>query len=174
MKVTVASDHRGYEKKLWLMAKLRDAGHEVVDVGCTTAASCDYPDFALPAARAVACGKADVAILMDNSGIGMSIVANKVPGVRAAIALDLVAARLAREANHCNALCIATELLSDAMIDKIATGKVEAFLKDVTLLPQPWVRDAALTIQQLITEHGKRAGGEVKVEKFTRIQLGAD
>ncbi len=62
----------------------------------------------------------------------------------------------------------------DAMIDKIATGKVEAFLKDVTLLPQPWVRDAALTIQQLIVEHGKRAGGEVKVDKFVRIQLGAD
>ncbi len=62
----------------------------------------------------------------------------------------------------------------DAMIDKIATGKVEAFLKDVTLLPQPWVRDAALTIQQLIAEHGKRAGGDVKVDKFVRIQLGAD
>ena len=62
----------------------------------------------------------------------------------------------------------------DAMIDKIATGKVEAFLKDVTLLPQPWVRDNALTIAQLIAEHGKRAGGAVTVEKFARIQLGAE
>ena len=60
----------------------------------------------------------------------------------------------------------------DAMIDKIATGKVEAFLKDVTLLPQAWVRDPSMTIAQIIAEHGKRAGGEVKVDKFTRIQLG--
>ncbi|HYW33069.1 MAG TPA: translation elongation factor Ts [Gemmatimonas sp.] len=62
----------------------------------------------------------------------------------------------------------------DAMIDKIATGKVEAFLKDVTLMPQPWVRDPALTITQLVAEHGKRAGGAVTVDKFVRIQLGAD
>jgi elongation factor Ts len=62
----------------------------------------------------------------------------------------------------------------DAMIDKIATGKVEAFLKDVTLLPQPWVRDPSLTIAQIIAEHGKRAGGSVTVDRFARIQLGAD
>ncbi len=62
----------------------------------------------------------------------------------------------------------------DAMIDKIATGKVEAFLKDVTLLPQAWVRDPSMTISQIIAEHGKRAGGEVKVEKFARIQLGSE
>ena len=120
MKIAIASDHRGYEKKVWLAAKLRDNGHEICDGGCTSSASCDYPDFAAPAARRVAAGDCDLGILLDNSGIGMSIVANKVPGVRAAIALDLVAARLAREANHCNVLCIATELLSDAMIEKIA------------------------------------------------------
>ena len=62
----------------------------------------------------------------------------------------------------------------DAMIDKIATGKVEAFLKDVTLLPQAWVRDPSMSISQLVTEHGKRAGGEVTVDKFTRIQLGSE
>lgn len=120
MKIAMASDHRGYEKKVWLAAKLRDAGHEICDCGCPTSASCDYPDFAAPASRKVAGGESDLAILLDNSGIGMSIVANKIVGVRAAIALDLVAARLAREANHCNVLCIATELLSDAMIEKIA------------------------------------------------------
>jgi len=62
----------------------------------------------------------------------------------------------------------------DAMIDKIATGKVEAFLKDVTLLPQAWVRDPSLTIAGIIAEHGKRAGGSVTVDRFARIQLGAD
>lgn len=120
MKIVIASDHRGFEKKRWLAPRLRDAGHELIDVGCESATACDYPDFAAPAARMVASGDAEIGILMDHSGIGMSIVANKIRGIRAAIALDLVAARLAREANHCNMLCIATELLGDVMIEKIA------------------------------------------------------
>ncbi len=62
----------------------------------------------------------------------------------------------------------------EAMIEKIATGKIEAFLKDVTLLPQAWVRDASLTITQLIAEHGKRAGGTITVDRFARLQLGAE
>lgn len=125
MKIVIGSDHRGYEKKRWLAPKLEAMGHTVVDVGCNGSTSCDYPDFAAPAARHVATGEADVGILLDNSGIGMSIVANKVKGCRAAIALDLVAARLAREANHCNILCLATELLSDAMMEKIVKEFVE-------------------------------------------------
>lgn len=125
MKIVIGSDHRGYEKKRWLAPKLEALGHSVIDIGCDSGSSCDYPDFAAPAARLVASGEADVGILLDNSGIGMSIVANKVKGVRAAIALDLVAARLAREANHCNVLCIATELLSDVMMEKIAKEFVD-------------------------------------------------
>lgn len=125
MRIVIASDHRGYDKKRWLAPRLKEAGHELVDVGCESSAACDYPDFAAPAARMVASGQADVGILMDHSGIGMSIVANKIRGVRAAIALDLVAARLAREANHCNVLCIATELLSDVMIERIAREFVD-------------------------------------------------
>jgi elongation factor Ts len=62
----------------------------------------------------------------------------------------------------------------EAMIEKIATGKVEAFLKDVTLLPQPWVRDAAITIAQLVADHGKKAGGTITVDSFARLQLGAE
>ena len=62
----------------------------------------------------------------------------------------------------------------DAMIEKIATGKVEAFLKDVTLLPQAWVRDGNLTIAQLVAEHAKKAGGEITVDRFARVQLGAE
>jgi ribose 5-phosphate isomerase B len=119
VKIVIGSDHRGYEKKRWLAPKLEALGHTVIDVGCESGAACDYPDFAAPAAQKVANGEADLGILLDNSGIGMSIVANKVKGCRAAIALDLVAARLAREANHCNVLCIATELLSDVMMEKI-------------------------------------------------------
>jgi elongation factor Ts len=62
----------------------------------------------------------------------------------------------------------------EAMIEKIATGKVEAFLKDVTLLPQPWVRDGAKTIGDLVKEHGKTAGGDLAVASFVRFQLGID
>jgi elongation factor Ts len=62
----------------------------------------------------------------------------------------------------------------DAMIEKIATGKVEAYLKDVTLMPQPWVRDAAVTIAQLVADHAKKAGGTITVDRFARLQLGAE
>jgi elongation factor Ts len=62
----------------------------------------------------------------------------------------------------------------EAMLEKIATGKVEAFLKDVTLLPQPWVRDNAITIAQLVADHAKKAGGTITVDKFARLQLGAE
>ncbi len=62
----------------------------------------------------------------------------------------------------------------EAMIEKIATGKVEAYLKDVTLMPQPWVRDAAITIAQLVADHGQKAGGAITVDRFARLQLGAE
>src|SRR5690606_29873319 len=62
----------------------------------------------------------------------------------------------------------------DAMIEKIATGKVEAFLKDVTLLPQAWVRDPSVTIAKLVDDHAKRAGGTITVDRFVRVQLGVE
>ena len=124
MKIAVASDHRGFEAKRRLVPVLRKLGHEVEDLGCDSPASCDYPDFAAPAARAVASGRADAGVLMDGSGIGVSIVANKVRGVRAALAHDEVTARRAREHNHCNVLCLGTDLLSEDHIRQI----VEIFL----------------------------------------------
>src|SRR5215471_16839075 len=102
MKVIVACDHRGYEAKRRLLPLLKKHGHEIADIGCDSTASCDYPDFAAPAAKGVASGTYDVAILLDGSGIGMSIVANKIKGIRAALAHDEVTARQAREKNHCN------------------------------------------------------------------------
>ena len=124
MKLAVASDHRGYEAKRRLLPTLRKMGHEVEDFGCDSPASCDYPDLAVPAARSVLDGAADVAILMDGSGIGMSVVANKIRGVRAALAHDEITARLAREHNHCNVLCLGTDLLSEDHLRQI----VEIFL----------------------------------------------
>lgn len=119
MKLAVACDHRGYEAKRRLLPILKQQGHEVVDFGCEGTTACDYPDFAAPAARAVADGQAEVAILMDGSGIGMSVTANKIHNVRAALAHDEVTARRAREHNHCNVLCLGTDLLSEDSIRQI-------------------------------------------------------
>ena len=119
MKVAVASDHRGFEAKRRLLPILRQQGHEVIDFGCDGPASCDYPDFAVPAARAVTEKQAEIGILMDGSGIGMSIAANKVRGIRAALVHDELTARRAREHNHCNVLCLGTDLLSEELIRQI-------------------------------------------------------
>ena len=124
MKLAVACDHRGFEAKRRLLPLLKKLGHEVEDFGCDGTSAVDYPDHAAPAARAVAAGRCDSAILMDGSGIGMSVAANKVCGVRAALAHDEVTARRAREHNHCNALCLGTDLLSEDQIRQI----VEIFL----------------------------------------------
>lgn len=119
MRIAVACDHRGYEAKRRLVPVLKAAGHVVEDFGCDGTAAVDYPDFVAPAARAVASGAAEVGIFMDGSGIGMSVVANKVHGVRAALVHDHVTARRAREHNHCNALCLGTDLIGEDQIRQI-------------------------------------------------------
>jgi ribose 5-phosphate isomerase B len=124
MKIALACDHRGYEAKRRLTPLLKKLGHEVEDFGCEGQNAVDYPDFAAPVARAVVNGSAEVGILMDGSGIGMSIAANKFHGVRAALVHDEVTSRRAREHNHCNILCIGTDLLSEDQIRQI----VEIFL----------------------------------------------
>ncbi len=125
MRVAVACDHRGFEAKKRLLPVLEQWGHDLVDFGCTNTTACDYPDYAIPAARSVARGENDIAILMDGSGIGMSIAANKVKGVRAALAHDEFTARRAREHNHCNVLCLGTDLLSEEQLRNI----VEIFIQ---------------------------------------------
>lgn len=124
MRVAVGCDHRGFDVKKSLISVLKAAGHAVTDMGCANASPCDYPDIAIPAARSVAAGDIDAAVLMDSSGIGMSVCANKVKGVRAAVVLDEVMARVARDANHCNVLCLGVDLLPPDQLIKIA----EAFL----------------------------------------------
>src|SRR5206468_3798119 len=81
--------------------------------------ACDYPDFAIPAAKAVALGQVDRGILIDGSGIGMSIIANKLPGIRAAICHDELTAEISRRHNNANILCFAADLLGDELIRRI-------------------------------------------------------
>ena len=124
MKIALACDHRGHDAKKRLLSALQKVGHEVIDFGCDGNRSVDYPDYAAPASRAVAAGECEVGVLLDGSGIGMSIVANKIPGVRAALVHDEFTARRAREHNHCNVLCLGADLLSEEQLRTI----VEIFL----------------------------------------------
>ena len=130
LRVIVACDHRGYDAKLKLLPKLAllaapAGGCETLDLGCSNGTrACDYPDYAAPAARMVAAGEADVAVLLDGSGIGMGIVANKVRGIRAAVCHDEFTARIAREHNHCNVVCVGTELVGERALARV----VEIFL----------------------------------------------
>jgi len=119
MKIAIACDHRGYTVKQRIVAQVMDRGHEVMDFGTDNPKPCDYPDFAIPAAKAVALSQADRGILIDGSGIGMSIIANKIPGVRAAICHDELTAEISRRHNNANILCFAADLLGDELIRRI-------------------------------------------------------
>ena len=124
MRIAVACDHRGYDAKRKVVPLLRKMGYDVNDLGCEGNNSVDYPDFAVLVARGVASGQYDTGILLDGSGIGMSVAANKVKGIRAGLVHDEVTARRAREHNHCNILCLGTDLLSEDQIRQI----IEIFL----------------------------------------------
>lgn len=119
MKIAIACDHRGYTVKQRIVAQISDRGHEVLDFGTDNPKPCDYPDFGIPAARAVALAQADRGILIDGSGIGMSIIANKIPGIRAAICHDELTAEISRRHNNANILCFAADLLGDELIRRI-------------------------------------------------------
>src|SRR6058998_1505090 len=104
MLIVIGADHGGVELKEALVAELRARGEEVLDVGTSGQASVDYPDFARAVAARVSRGEAARGVLVCTNGIGMSIAANKFPGVRAALVGDATAARMAREHNDANVL----------------------------------------------------------------------
>ena len=106
MKISVACDHGALDLKNAVKAHLEGKGIEVVDFGCHTLASCDYPDMIAPAAQAVASGKCDKGIVLCTTGIGASIVANKVKGVRCALLSDVLSARMTRLHNDTNVMAL--------------------------------------------------------------------
>lgn len=106
MKVALASDHAGFAQKEQLKPLLRDLGVDFEDLGTLSEESVDYPDYATRVAEAVATGNAQQGLLVCGSGTGMAIVANKIPGVRAAVAWSEETARLARQHNDANVLAI--------------------------------------------------------------------
>lgn len=121
MKIALAADHRGHGLKEKVSVFLSEKGHDVLDMGTNSAASCDYPDLAYPAAKSVADGGCDRAIMICGSGIGMDICANKVPGVRAALCHDELTAQMSRQHNNANVLCIASDLMSEDLTRNIIT-----------------------------------------------------
>ena len=106
MKIAIACDHGALDLKNALVQHLEKLGHEVKDFGTHTAASCDYPDFVGPAAQAVAAGEYDRGIVLCTTGIGVSITANKVNGIRCALLSDVMSARLTRAHNDTNMMAL--------------------------------------------------------------------
>ena len=119
MRIAVGSDHRGYLVRNHIIELLSRLGHEAIDMGTDTAEPVDYSDFAALVARAVISGKADKGILVCGTGLGMSITANKFPGIRAAPCHDALTAEMSRRHNNLNVLCLSADLLGERLIDRM-------------------------------------------------------
>ncbi len=117
--IALGADHGGFELKSGLIVRLRQAGHKVEDIGTSSRAAVDYPVFARAVAEAVSEGRADVGIMIDGAGIGSCMVANKVPGVRAALAYDLSSAKNSREHNDANVLTLGAGLIGKGLAEQI-------------------------------------------------------
>ena len=124
MLVALGSDHGGYDLKQEVIGYLKEKGIAFKDFGCMGKESCDYPEYGRAAAEAVAGGECDLGIVICTTGIGISIVANKVKGIRCALCADTVSARLTREHNDANMLAMGAGIIGK----NLALGIVETFL----------------------------------------------
>ncbi len=125
-RIALAEDHAGFEEKEKLKSTLTELGIEFEDMGTTSKESVDYPDFAFKVGKAVANGEAEQGLLVCGSGTGMAIAANKVHGVRAAVAWSPEIARLAREHNNANVLSLPARFLDDAQAKEILKAWFDA------------------------------------------------
>jgi len=148
VRVALGSDHAGFPLKEHLKSFLEAEGHETLDVGTDSTAPVDYPAFCAAAARAVTDGRADRAIVLGGSGQGEQIVANKVPGIRAALCHDLYLARLSREHNDANVLAMGARIIAPTYAEEVV---------------RVWLATAF-------------AGGRhvARIEQITRIERGAE
>lgn len=125
MRIALGSDHRGYKQTAHLVELLSSQGYQTQWLGTCSEQACDYPEPAWKVGQAIKAGQADLGILICGTGIGMSIAANKIHGVRAAVVHDELTAQLSRSHNNANVLCLSADLLGERFIDKI----VEVWLK---------------------------------------------
>jgi len=119
MKIAIGSDHRGYLAKEKLKALLSELGYDVEGFGTDSPKSFDYPDVAAPVAKAVADNRVERAILLCGTGLGVSISANKICGVRAALCHDELTAQMSRQHNDANVLCLPADLIGEALMRRI-------------------------------------------------------
>jgi ribose 5-phosphate isomerase B len=124
MKIAIGSDHRGFGAKQQIQAIVTQMGHECIDYGTDGTHPVDYPDLAYLVATAVSEAKAERAILICATGLGMSIAANKVKGIRAALCHDELSAHVSRDHNDTNILCLSGDQIGEVLLRKI----VEAWL----------------------------------------------
>jgi ribose 5-phosphate isomerase B len=125
VRIAVGSDHAGRALKDLLARHLSEIGHEVSDLGTNSDDSVDYPDFGAAVGRAVASASADLGVCCCGTGIGISIAANKIPGVRAAVVHDVSSARLAHQHNGANVVCFGQRLVGEV----VALDALDAFLQ---------------------------------------------
>jgi ribose 5-phosphate isomerase B len=152
MRVAIGSDHGGYDLKVVLAASLAAAGHQVEDLGTDNAeVAVDYPDYGAAVGRAVAAGAVDLGVCACGTGIGISIAANKVEGVRAAVVHDVTTARLAREHNHANVICFGGRTVGPTT----ALDALEAFL---AATPQPGRHDRRVAEIAALERAGEHRG----------------
>ncbi len=126
MKIAIGSDHAGFKLKEEIKKFLEEKGMEVIDFGTNFEERVDYPDYAIPLAESVAKGEEDLGILICGTGIGMSIAANKVKGIRASLVSDVYSAHSAREHNNANVLCMGGRVLGTELAKEITNAWLNA------------------------------------------------
>jgi len=124
--IAIASDHAGFRLKEQIKLLLDQLGHAHEDLGTHDELSCDYPDFAHAVARGVAEGRFRLGVLVCGTGIGMSMAANRHPGVRAALCTESYAARMAREHNDANVICLGSRIVGQGLAEEIVRAFVQA------------------------------------------------
>lgn len=124
-KIVIASDHAGYPLKTALITLLKDDGYEVIDCGTDSTESCDYPIYAEKACNVITRGDANLCILCCGTGIGMSMAANKIKGIRAACCSDIFSARYTRLHNDANVLCLGARVVGEGLAWELAKVFIE-------------------------------------------------
>ena len=126
MKIAIGNDHAATALKFEIMEYVKSLGHEVINFGTDTNDSCDYPEFGEKVGRAVVAGEADCGILICGTGVGISIAANKVNGVRAAVCSDCATARLVKEHNNANILAFGARIVGSELAKAMVKSYLEA------------------------------------------------
>lgn len=126
MKIVIGNDHAATALKFEIVEYLKSLGHEVINIGTDTTESCDYPEYGEKAGRMVVSGEADCGVLICGTGVGISIAANKVPGVRAAVCSDTATARLVKQHNNANIIAFGARIVGSELAKDIVKAYLDA------------------------------------------------